>query len=411
MNIQAESLRWTRSHLTATRVPFDPCLGSMLMMIAQLLEAACEMNATLLLPMLAADPLSGRRLIKKHALPFSAVFDVPHFESALASCAATLGDARSGGPNMTTADAADAPFAICSRVAASLPLPPMSVQTAIHGWSDARRREYHERRVKWVSPALINRSWSHSHGLVTCVYRASRPSQVVSAIVRQLEREARARVGARYVAIHLPIERDWWWESNFCKPRANDYPRPHARRCFTPAEVAHRTARVRTRLGASGALLLYAQDKVGATRHPYAGSPGPAVCADDFGGAATVQKLALPAAKLNYTLRNAAEQWLAARAPVAFFGNSHSTFSQGVALMRGASPSGSARGRSFAYDCVASREAASWASHTSPALRMAHPGFWHLSPLPDAQERCHEDDWGELARAERWWRRGEPPLV
>ena len=405
------------------------------------------MRATLLLPMLAADPLSGKRLIRKNGLPFSAVFDAPYFEAALANCTAALGNAT----DATT----DAPFARCSRVAASLPLPPRSVQLALRSWSDAQRLAYHDRRVRWVSPELINQSWRHSHGLLTCVYRAIRPSEAVGSLITHLESEARARVGVRYVAIHLPIERDWWWESNFCKPRANDYPIPYARRCFTPAEVARRTAKVREWLNASGALLLYAHDKVGAVRHPYAGSPGPAVCAEDFGGTAFVQKLALPG-HLNYTLRNAAEQWLAARAPVAFFGNSHSTFSQGVALMRApgadapgagqrwdasidssqdprasssssssssSSPSSShssSSPRSFAYDCVASRLASRMSAagpgggrlsgRPPPIVSMAHPGFWHLAPLPDAQAWCREDEWGELARAERWWRRGEPPL-
>ena len=393
-------------------------------MLSQLLEEACASNTTLLLPTFAADPLNGTR--KEHALAFSALFNTSHFRSSLPRCTARL------------QNTVDARFARCARVVESLPLLPRSAQALLRGWSNERKRDFHARRVRTIRPRLITRYWAgHSRGLLACVYRAVRPSEHVRAIVRALEAQARATVGGRYVAIHMPIERDWWWESDFCKPRADDV-QPYARRCFTPREVGRLTSATRERLGASGVLLMYAQDKVGATRRPYAGTPGPVVCAHDFavGSIATVQKLALPV-ELEYTVRNAAEQWLAVRAPVAFFGNAHSTFSKGVALMRSTAPRRSA-GRSslsFAYDCVASRAhavsadragepggiapsaargaegTASYSAALPPVLE-AHPGFAQLAPLPDAHARCNggEDDWTEEARAERWWQRGEPQL-
>ena len=158
---------------------------------------------------------------------------------------------------------------------------------------------------------------------------------------------------------------------------------PFLRRCYIARQVAVATAESRKRLGASGIVLLYAHDKV---------SPlGPAVCSSDFHpvqtlsatvastsssrsssqaatahdrdvkmpirklprASSSIHKLALPD-DLPYTLRTAIELWLAVRAPAAFYGNSISSFSRGVALLR----STRRRGRSlpsFAYDCALSR--------------------------------------------------------
>lgn len=136
--------------------------------------------------------------------------------------------------------------------------------------------------------------------------------------------------------------------------------------------------------------LMFAHDKV---------SPrGPAVCSRDFGASRTF-KLELPAEML-YTVRNAAELFFAARAPVAFFGNLRSTFSKGVALLRGQHPS-------FAYDCA-------WNSTVSnasaSAVLRAHAGFTRLRPLLHTQCSPDDDDDSERGRARRWVKRGSPPL-
>ena len=187
--------------------------------------------------------------------------------------------------------------------------------------------------------------------------------------------------------MHLPIERDWWWRSNFCVPRENE---SFARRCLSPAQAAHVTARHRADLGAKGLFLMYAHDKV---------SPrGPAVCVDDFGPGSTSYKLALPQS-LGYTIRNAAEQFFAASAPVAFYGNLLSTFSKGVALLRAMRQL-----PSFAYDCAWNRN-----TSASPVVR-AHPGFGYLRPLPQARCALGEDDDSEPAQVARWAKRGEPPM-
>ena len=104
------------------------------------------------------------------------------------------------------------------------------------------------------------------------------------------------------------------------------------------------------------------------------------MCASDWGNETI--KLKLPAASLPYTLRNAVEQFFAARAPVAFYGNSFSTFSKGVALMRGLRKAPSP---SFAFDCAA----ANLPERRSMFVTAAHPGFEHLRPLGgQRQEAC-----------------------
>ena len=202
-----------------------------------------------------------------------------------------------------------------------------------------------------------------------------------------------------------------WWQSDFCKPRAEG-PRPFLRRCFSPGMIANLTEPSRLQYRINGTVLLYAHDKVAAE--------GPAVCSAAFGGVHRVAKLALPASVL-YTLRNAAEQFFAARAPGPFYGNTLSTFSRGVALMRAAA---AARPRpSFAYDCLGAVAGAGagagthrgheWTFDTTRTLGLAsHPGYRHLMPLPDRIADClaGTDDMSEDARVERWRRRGSRPL-
>ena len=52
-----------------------------------------------------------------------------------------------------------------------------------------------------------------------------------------------------------------------------------------------------------------------------------------------------------YTLRAAAELFIAAAAPGGFYGNSFSTFSNGVALLRRFGGNQSTLGGTFSYDC------------------------------------------------------------
>mmetsp|Transcript_26517 Transcript_26517/g.60017 ORF Transcript_26517/g.60017 Transcript_26517/m.60017 type:complete len:170 (-) Transcript_26517:341-850(-) len=169
----------------------------------------------------------------------------------------------------------------------------------------------------------------------------------------------------------MPIERDWWWDTNWCHPRRREV---FAVRCFSPSEIANITQPSRVSLGTTGILLMYGHDKVSGY--------GPPVEFKSFGDRAF--KLILPT-NVVYTIRNAAEQFMAASAPAGFYGNAYSTFSKGVALMRaGSLHSGSlASRRSFAYDCALATHD-TWIPHTS--VVDSHPGFHLLEAL--RPERC-----------------------
>ena len=92
-----------------------------------------------------------------------------------------------------------------------------------------------------------------------------------------------------------------------------------------------------------------------------------------------------------YTLRNAAEQFFAARAPAGFYGNAHSTFSKGIAAMRDTTQSDdddTARiqaDASFAYDCtLALVKNRRINARPRDSIVAAHPGFRLLRTLqPD----------------------------
>ena len=233
------------------------------------------------------------------------------------------------------------------------------------------------------------------------VYHAIRPSAPLSRVVDHLEAHARDLAGPRWAAIHLPVEKDWWWESDYCLPRAAEQ---FTRRCFTSLEVARITNGTRQQHAATGVVLLFAPNKV-----PW--HLGPAICKSHYGGA-RVEKLILPTAttldaQAHYTMKSAIELFFATRAPGGFFGNRFSTFSKGVALIRaattralGADPSSSSGGGSFAYDCAADAAVRS--------IHSAHPGFYHLRPVVDAHVHCRGDgsslgNQTTLLRARRWW--------
>ena len=42
-------------------------------------------------------------------------------------------------------------------------------------------------------------------------------------------------MGVRWAAVHLTIERDWWWDSDYCLPRRTH---GYVQRCYAPDEVA-----------------------------------------------------------------------------------------------------------------------------------------------------------------------------
>jgi len=194
--------------------------------------------------------------------------------------------------------------------------------------------------------------------MLPAVYRALRPGPAVAGLVASYVERARVGAGPRWSAVHLRIERDWWKQTNFC------YRSP--RRCFPPDEVARTIWPSRNATNSTGAVLFYAADNLAPS--------GPRVRRSDF-GAATI-KLS-PPKNTPYTLRSASEFFLAAAAPGGFYGNTYSTFSRGVALLRWAAAQnaqGRTRGRqrggglrlqslhepgqlggaaaSFAYDCA-----------------------------------------------------------
>eukprot|EP00322_Chrysochromulina_rotalis_P024366 CAMPEP_0115841416 /NCGR_PEP_ID=MMETSP0287-20121206/7277_1 /TAXON_ID=412157 /ORGANISM="Chrysochromulina rotalis, Strain UIO044" /LENGTH=343 /DNA_ID=CAMNT_0003295061 /DNA_START=102 /DNA_END=1133 /DNA_ORIENTATION=+ len=166
------------------------------------------------------------------------------------------------------------------------------------------------------------------------VHHALRPGRAVAGPLAQSIREVEAKIGAHWVAIHLRIEKDWFFLANYCRKEL--WPR----RCFTPTEVAIITQGSRGRANASGALLLYAEDLMV--------KASPKVQRKKFGSQTT--KLLLNRT-LVYTVRAAIEMFAAVEAPRGFYGNSFSTFTMGVSKLRGATRCIDCQ--SFGYDCGA----------------------------------------------------------
>ncbi|KAL1499802.1 hypothetical protein AB1Y20_012487 [Prymnesium parvum] len=192
------------------------------------------------------------------------------------------------------------------------------------------------RRSKVVG---INNRWPYDHALPR-VYKALRPSARMRGVVDQLVASASKLAGPSWSGVHLRIERDWWEVSPFCNRKR--YP---TQRCFIPSEVAALIDAHRHRLRSSGSVLFYASENIPRR--------GPRVNFSPFGP--RTAKVQIPTG-LPYTLRATAEFFLAARSPAGFYGNSFSTFSRGVALLRrmqGGTDTSSHGQRSFAYDCGA----------------------------------------------------------
>ena len=349
-------------------------LNNMLMGLSQLLTDSCQMDGVLLLPPLDADPLResnfqagttkecaaqtrrSSRVVcswterpRADLVAFGDVFDLAAFQQRLwpALCAICNRSAWCGEPR---------PF-----VQAEAP------KTA---------------RVAQITLAPLRSDWGAKRyaPMLAAVYNAAQPSASVRTLVDVLIVEAKQRAGPRWAAVHLPIEKDWWWGSDWCHGRKEEL---YTRRCYAPAEVALLTRRARS--DATGTVLLYAYDKAARRDSPWTWEThngqfseyGPPVCLDAFGSATF--KLQLPS-HIPYTFRNAAELFFAARAPAGFFGNSYSTFSKGIALLR-ATPGRD--GRSYAYDC-ALREKGHWQPSAQLGIVANHPGFIHLRPLSNA---------------------------
>lgn len=167
-------------------------LNNMLMQVAQLLEEACRLQVPLLLPQLDPDPQSQQRY--KRGVDMWQVLDTTHLVTSLRQCAPK-----------------------CGRAVETLP-----TVTKRHG----RKRAAWARlpwRVLWKDPVPITAVWDRG-SLISCVYASARPSKRVEHIVNALEAEAVARAGARWAAMHLPIEVD------LCPPRMSStaYPLLHS---------------------------------------------------------------------------------------------------------------------------------------------------------------------------------------
>lgn len=186
----------------------------------------------------------------------------------------------------------------------------------------------------------INIRWNFSE-LLPWVYAALLPSRLLQSIIDPMAGNISAHVGSRWVGVHLRIERDWWHISGFC-----DLKRHRAKRCYTPDEVARLTAHRRG--NTTGTVLFYAANLVA--------KRGPFVNYSHFGE----HTLKLTPPRLPYTMQSAAEFFFAASAPGGFIGNSFSTFSKGVALMRRVQAIAhprpgamlSAPQSSYCYDCT-----------------------------------------------------------
>ena len=247
--------------------------------------------------------------------------------------------------------------------------------------------------VELLTLRPLRPDWNFSRygRMLSAVYRAVKPSAIVRALVEALVNEARPRIGLHWAAVHLPIEKDWWWGNDWCHARK---PEKFTRRCYAPSEVARLTHYARQ--NASGTVLLYAFDKAARRDNPtWSGNRaayGPPVCRDDFGEATF--KLQLPPV-VPYTFRNAAELFFAAQAPAGFFGNAFSTFSKAVALMRSSTRTAleTADGGSFAYDC-ARLEFEHWKDGARTGISTSHPGFWHLMAISNGTRGAGSDHCG-----------------
>ena len=226
------------------------------------------------------------------------------------------------------------------------------------------------RDVRVVKILPIDRKWPEKYGhMLALTYGALRPGTAVRAPFSAALRTVDATAGSRWAAVHLRIEKDWFYVSPFC-----NLIKFTPRRCFTPTEAAILTRRQRERLNASGTLLLYAEELL----NPRI---GPHVNRSAFGD----RTVKLPTHKLenvSYTVRAAVEMFVAAHAPAGFYGNAYSTFSRGVALLRAARDTGTcgAQCESYSYGLALP------SPYHRPAI--AHPSPTHR-PATALPSPCH----------------------
>ena len=188
-----------------------------------------------------------------------------------------------------------------------------------------------------LSSIAINRQW-HFRYMLAPVYRALKLSSHLLAVLEPLLTQARSMAGPNWAAVHLRIEHDWWVKSGFCRPGL--MASRLTRRCFDTKTVANLTAANRRARGVTGVVLLYAADKLftgGPTVNPLA----------DFGQGAL--KLRLPH-NLSYAERATLEMYVAVNAPGGFYGNSYSSFSRGVGILRECARAGSGCARTPRMD-------------------------------------------------------------
>ena len=176
--------------------------------------------------------------------------------------------------------------------------------------------------ITFTLPYLaINRHWQFRYTLAP-VYRALKLSSHMLTMLDPLLTRARVAAGPKWAAVHLRIEYDWWVMSGFCRPGL--MASRLTRRCFDTKTVANLTSANRRARGVTGVVLLYAADEL------FAGGPTVNPRAD-FGPGAL--KLELPR-NLSYAERATLEMYMAVNAPGGFYGNSYSSFSRGVGILR-----------------------------------------------------------------------------
>ena len=344
----------------------DSCMHSMLMNLAQLLYDVCKKGGILLLPPLDADPLRDTRA-----------------DTVLRTCKRITYHTNSR--RAPTCEWHNRPRPALVNFADVFRVGPFERHLRPHCMQLGGRYRFiatsapSSARVQLLKVYPLHATWWDMHkyaGLLQEVYAAVRPSRIVEPLLDELVRQAHLLAGPRWAAIHLPIEMDWWWSTDFCQGRPDEN---YTRRCYTPSEISRLADPTLRSQNVSGVVLMFAHDKVASPIYPWhsrgMNRTGPHVCHCDFGP--RTFKLQLNSS-IPYLFRNAAELFLASHSPTIFVGNSYSTFAKGVALMRAA-----VGHASFAYDCALA-EASQWKPRemraTGRIVRL-HPGFPHLRPI------------------------------
>lgn len=262
--------------------------------LTQLLTDSCAKNGTLELPrFLAGDDFfrhaHATHPHSNHSLAFGEIFDIDNFQESVRPCSTTIATGTDAHPTYHT---------------------------------------YHTNHTATLVP--INANWFRDASrvaMVPTVYAALRAGTLVRGpLIRALRVVNEAALYGKWAAVHLRIERDW---DVFCDNRKFS-----PRRCFTHDEISNITHT--SRMSATSTVLLYSRDLLHAHMKPR-----------QVRNAFCGRVIDLPVVTAAYAVQAAVQLFVAASASHSFHGNSHSTFSRGVAMLR--------RGvRRFAYDCAAS---------------------------------------------------------